>query len=550
MLKNLPPARHTHTHTHLHTVISPYTPIFNTKRPKTDRADRQAEEEACERVALDAQVSELRALLRRSRETIEAIRLCDAETEAPVPSPSPAAAAIAAASAAAAGGAAFTSVPGAPAVGGGACGGGLPEGDISLLPAGTGGIARSAVWLSKDRQAWPMAAGLHAEKPGIAGATGATVCSAWQEQGGHCLRSLPEGAWVDRRRGELSAARLEQPGSSKVLCGSLDGIVDGGGRRGMWAGAGAAGDLTAVGSGYWSDGHIVNSSAAAATAAEHRRRRQISASPHGGEVFSVFGVNGCGRSSSSSMADRRRDHHGRSKDRMVFHEGRRARNCFLRSMDGVEGKEDHAVHDSAADAAFYYYYEDIHGYDKIAPTTTANSRFRGGSGGRRQRSKHKKRAKSSSESEDEDEDSDEGTSEADAEGGGRRPLSGSKTRESNATRARRRRSDERHAEARERAEAAERLLAEERQVMARKLEAERARFRAKEEERHRERQVSVCGGERWGGARSCPILFFSPAWFIPQVVMCDTLVLNPPCFFFARDGGIRCTALECKVYGV
>lgn len=46
-----------------------------------DRAERRAEEEECERSALDGQVEELRAALRRSRDAIEAIRLCDVEAE-------------------------------------------------------------------------------------------------------------------------------------------------------------------------------------------------------------------------------------------------------------------------------------------------------------------------------------------------------------------------------------------------------------------------------------------------------------------------------------
>lgn len=67
---------------------------------RADRAWHRAEEEECERSALDGQVEELRAALRRSRDAIEAIRLCDVEAEAS--SASAAAAATAAAAAAAA----------------------------------------------------------------------------------------------------------------------------------------------------------------------------------------------------------------------------------------------------------------------------------------------------------------------------------------------------------------------------------------------------------------------------------------------------------------
>ncbi|CAM9318688.1 unnamed protein product, partial [Ectocarpus sp. 6 AP-2014] len=67
---------------------------------RADRAKHRAEEEECERSALDGQVEELRAALRRSRDAIEAIRLCDVEAEAS--SASAAAAATAAAAAAAA----------------------------------------------------------------------------------------------------------------------------------------------------------------------------------------------------------------------------------------------------------------------------------------------------------------------------------------------------------------------------------------------------------------------------------------------------------------
>ncbi|CAN0330112.1 unnamed protein product, partial [Ectocarpus sp. 12 AP-2014] len=67
---------------------------------RADRAEHRAEEEECERSALDGQVEELRAALRRSRDAIEAIRLCDVEAEAS--SASAAAAATAAAAAAAA----------------------------------------------------------------------------------------------------------------------------------------------------------------------------------------------------------------------------------------------------------------------------------------------------------------------------------------------------------------------------------------------------------------------------------------------------------------
>ncbi|CAB1113241.1 unnamed protein product [Ectocarpus sp. CCAP 1310/34] len=66
-----------------------------------DRAEHRAEEEECERSALDGQVQELRAALRRSRDAIEAIRLCDVEAEASSASASAAAAVAAAASAAA-----------------------------------------------------------------------------------------------------------------------------------------------------------------------------------------------------------------------------------------------------------------------------------------------------------------------------------------------------------------------------------------------------------------------------------------------------------------
>ncbi|CAM9583894.1 unnamed protein product, partial [Ectocarpus sp. 4 AP-2014] len=67
---------------------------------RADRAEHRAEEEECERSALDGQVEELRAALRRSRDAIEAIRLCDVEAEAS--STSAAAAATAAAAAVAA----------------------------------------------------------------------------------------------------------------------------------------------------------------------------------------------------------------------------------------------------------------------------------------------------------------------------------------------------------------------------------------------------------------------------------------------------------------
>ena len=59
----------------------------------TDGAERRADEEECERTALDSQVEELRVALRRSRDAIEAIRLCDVEAEAPSRAPHPAPAA-------------------------------------------------------------------------------------------------------------------------------------------------------------------------------------------------------------------------------------------------------------------------------------------------------------------------------------------------------------------------------------------------------------------------------------------------------------------------
>lgn len=48
----------------------------------TDRAELRADDIECERTALEAQVEALTAALRRSRDAIEAIRLCDAEAEA------------------------------------------------------------------------------------------------------------------------------------------------------------------------------------------------------------------------------------------------------------------------------------------------------------------------------------------------------------------------------------------------------------------------------------------------------------------------------------
>lgn len=80
------------------------------KYTKTDRAERRAEEEECERSALDGQVEELRAALRRSRDAIEAIRLCDVEAETSA-SAAAAAAAVTAAAAAAASTAAAAGVP-------------------------------------------------------------------------------------------------------------------------------------------------------------------------------------------------------------------------------------------------------------------------------------------------------------------------------------------------------------------------------------------------------------------------------------------------------
>ncbi|CAM9356887.1 unnamed protein product, partial [Ectocarpus sp. 13 AM-2016] len=68
---------------------------------RADRAEHRAEEEECERFALDGQVEELRAALRRSRDAIEAIRLCDVEAEASSTSAAAAAATTAAAAAAA-----------------------------------------------------------------------------------------------------------------------------------------------------------------------------------------------------------------------------------------------------------------------------------------------------------------------------------------------------------------------------------------------------------------------------------------------------------------
>lgn len=59
---------------------------FGSCEPKhinEDRAERRAEDEECERTALDSQVDELRAVLRRSRDAIEAIRLCDVEAARP-----------------------------------------------------------------------------------------------------------------------------------------------------------------------------------------------------------------------------------------------------------------------------------------------------------------------------------------------------------------------------------------------------------------------------------------------------------------------------------
>lgn len=46
-----------------------------------DGAERRAQEEECERTALEGQVEELRLALRRSRDAIESIRLCDIEAE-------------------------------------------------------------------------------------------------------------------------------------------------------------------------------------------------------------------------------------------------------------------------------------------------------------------------------------------------------------------------------------------------------------------------------------------------------------------------------------
>lgn len=48
----------------------------------TDRAEQRADDIECERTALEAQVEALTVALRRSRDAIEAIRLCDAEAEA------------------------------------------------------------------------------------------------------------------------------------------------------------------------------------------------------------------------------------------------------------------------------------------------------------------------------------------------------------------------------------------------------------------------------------------------------------------------------------
>lgn len=55
-------------------------PFF--RRGFTDRAEQRADDIECERTALEAQVEALTIALRRSRDAIEAIRLCDTEAEA------------------------------------------------------------------------------------------------------------------------------------------------------------------------------------------------------------------------------------------------------------------------------------------------------------------------------------------------------------------------------------------------------------------------------------------------------------------------------------
>lgn len=185
-----------------------------------ESAERRADEEECERTALDSQVEELRAALRRSRDAIEAIRLCDAEVKA---SPGLTAAT-----------ALESEWPVAPTtvIADSSRLRQLPD-DVRLFGDGAGIVGES--------DAFP--GGLRPSTGWIDGGVGGD--GGWWGDGG-CWGQAGGGGWT------AQDAPGNRGGSLAVRWGGRDRGRD---RRGCWVSAGGVCRVPAT-AGYWSDGDV------------------------------------------------------------------------------------------------------------------------------------------------------------------------------------------------------------------------------------------------------------------------------------------------------
>lgn len=421
--------------------------ISKTKK-NADRAERRAEEEECERSALDGQVEELRAALRRSRDAIEAIRLCDVEAEA---SASAAALAAAASTAAAA-----------------VAGRDLPAGTAQLTPADSGDPNPHG----RNPHGWSSTPG-----------TGTGWAAALPPQHYHASRGGDGGRWDGSCWRQAAGAAGQTPLS-------FDGYEPtpvffrrrgGGGGRGWSPGEVESSEFH--GGQHFEGGEWITQ--AVSSGDDDAHRRLVRRRSRGGRRRGVRRSRG-GQTVAEAecWSDGDIDVEYASGGDGSGGDGRRSRS--ERRPRGRNNKHGHGGGGSAAAAA-----------ELLSVRSTPGRRGASVGDGRDPYNRRSGNRNWESEEHGPSTSSEEDSGGGGAGGGGR----GRRRRSRNGGRWRR--TGDRPdvlpaavgaaAAASERIEAAELLLAEERERMARDLEAERARFRERdarrEEERRREREV-------------------------------------------------------------